>query len=133
MRSRSVIARSNQNWKLILGVTLLIGGAFTDAIVSFVVLLRRSVVNNNWLYDLQAASTALAAAAFVYLCVGIRCPQCGSKWIWMGVTGKLNPKSLDTLLTLERCPTCGHSGDSSREQTDCPDDDEKFITMPGKL
>ena len=52
MSSRSVIARSNQSWKLILGSILLVGCALTDAIVSFMVLPRTSAVNNNWLHDL---------------------------------------------------------------------------------
>ncbi len=118
MPSRSVIARSNQSWKLILGLILLVGGAVTDAIVSFIAHSHGSAVDNSRRYNLQAVSVALAAAGFVYLCVGIRCPRCGTRWIWMAVTGKLNPKALDTLLTLERCPTCGHGGENSPGQTD---------------
>jgi len=105
VQGKSIIVKSGQLWKAAIGLVLLVGGATTDAIFSFVVHSHGSLANN-----VQAASTALAALGFVYLCTGLRCPQCGAKWIWMGVTGKLSPKSLDTLATLERCPTCGYAG-----------------------
>lgn len=111
VQSRSIFATSRQVWKLILGLIFLIGGGATDAIVTLLLANPHGAfAHNEGMYDVQAMSTALALMGFVYLCTRVRCPQCGAKWIWMGVTGKLNPKSLDTLLTLERCPTCGYTG-----------------------
>jgi predicted RNA-binding Zn-ribbon protein involved in translation (DUF1610 family) len=110
VQRRSVIAKSDQVWKVVVGLIFLIGGGVTDATVTLLAYSHGPLANNGQLYNVQAISTVLAALGFGYLCTRIRCPQCGAKWIWMGVTGKLNPKSLDTLLTLERCPKCGYTG-----------------------
>lgn len=107
---RSVISKSHQIWKAVAGLALLIGGGATDVIVTLLAYSYGPLANNDQLYNVQAASTAAAILGFAYLCTRIRCPQCSAKWVWMGVSGKLNPKSLDTLLTLEKCPTCGYAG-----------------------
>jgi len=107
---RSVIAKSNQIWKAVVGLALLIGGGATDVIVTLLAYSHGSLANHDQLYNVQAISTAVALLGFAYLCARIRCPKCGAKWVWMGVTGKLNPKSLDTLLTLESCPLCDYAG-----------------------
>jgi hypothetical protein len=107
----SIIAKSDQIRKVAIGLILLIGGGATGAIVTLLLAdPHGAFANNQGMYDAQAVSTGLALAGFVYLCMRVRCPQCGAKWIWMGVTGRLRPKSLDTLVTLERCPTCGYAG-----------------------
>lgn len=110
IQRRSVIAKSNQVWKAALGVLFLIGGGLADAIVTLIAYSHGPLANNGQLYNVQAASTVLAMLGFAYLCTQIRCPQCGAKWIWMGVTGKLNPKSVGAILTLDRCPKCGYAG-----------------------
>lgn len=112
---RAVIAKSNQIWKVIGGLILLIGGGATDVVVTLLAYSQGSLAKNDQLYNVQAISTAVALLGFAYLCARIRCPRCGAKWVWMGVTGKLNPKSLDTLLTLESCPTCGYAGPEHSE------------------
>ena len=88
---------------------MLIGGGATDAIATALAYSRGPQADNSQLYDVQFVSTAVAVLAFAYLCTAVRCPKCGAKWIWMGVNGKLSPKSLDTLVTLDHCPTCGHA------------------------
>ena len=108
MQNGSVIARSHQIWKVVLGVTLLVTGSGAGFVVTYMVASHLPNVN-HW-YGLQVLGMVVGAAGFIYLCIGTRCPTCGAKWIWMGVTGKLNPASLDTLLTLECCPRCGYRG-----------------------
>ncbi len=107
---KSVFAASRQIWKLVVGLTLLIGGGTTSAVVTLLLGAHGAFANNEPVYDLRAASTTLALVGFAYLCTQVRCPQCRAKWIWMGASGKLNPKSLDTLATLEHCPKCGYPG-----------------------
>jgi hypothetical protein len=108
---RSIIAKSDQIWKVAIGLILLIGGGATDATVSFLLAAPHgSFAHKESMYVVQVVSTGASLLGFVYLCARVRCPQCGAKWIWMGVTGKLRPKSLDTLVTLERCPTCDYGG-----------------------
>jgi peptidoglycan/LPS O-acetylase OafA/YrhL len=108
MKSRSVIARSHQIWKVVVGAVLLVTGSAACLVVTYMAASHSPRVD-QW-YGLQVLGMVIGFAGFVYLCAGTRCPQCGAKWIWMGVMGRLSPKSLDTLLTLERCPTCGYAG-----------------------
>jgi hypothetical protein len=107
---RSVIAKSDQIWKVIVGLSLLVIGAAVGLCVSSIPYLRTEAVGSGEFNILQAVSTAAAAAGFVYLCTRIRCPRCGAKWVWMAVNGKLGARSLDALATLDRCPTCGYGG-----------------------
>jgi len=62
----------------------------------------------GWFDSTQAISTAVAAAGFAYMCLMISCPRCGTRWIWLAVSGKLGARSLDSLLTLDKCPKCGY-------------------------
>jgi hypothetical protein len=110
MPRRSVVTKSNQGWKVFAGLACLIVGGATDVIVTALAYARGSAANNDQMYNIQAASAAVAIIGFAYLCTRIRCPRCGAKWVWMGVAGKLHPKSLNTLLTLEKCPICGYAG-----------------------
>src|SRR5579864_3933953 len=108
MLGQSVIAQSDQTWKVVVGLVLLIGGAATGFGVSFLPHLRAITIDRGLFNDLQAVSTAAGAAGFVYLCLAVRCPKCGARWIWMAVNGKLGTRSLDALVTLCRCPRCGY-------------------------
>ena len=89
---------------------MLVGGAGTDMIVSFVPEVRAVTIAHGQFYNLQTVSILVAAVGFAYLCTRVRCPKCGAKWIWMAANGKL--KSLDALITLDRCPTCGFAGNA---------------------
>lgn len=116
MSGRSVIVESEQVWKVVLGLALLIGGGATNLAVSFIPYLRELTEGLQIFYSIRAVSTAAAAVGFVYLCLSVRCPRCGAKWIWMAATGKFGPGSLDALITLDRCPTCGYPGGPSSEE-----------------
>lgn len=108
MQTRSIISQAHQMWKAILGAVLLVGGAATDMIVSFMPRVRTATMTQGQFYDLQLVGLVVAAAGFAYLCTRVRCPKCGARWIWMAANGKL--KSLDALVTLDRCPTCEFAG-----------------------
>jgi|SRR6185437_6916051 len=103
---RSIIVESGQLWKAVAGLLLLIIGAAVGIAISFIPYLRTEAVASGRFSSLQAISTVAAAAGFVYLCMGVRCPRCGAKWVWMAVNGRLGARSLDALITLDRCPTC---------------------------
>ena len=103
---RSIIVESGQLWKVIGGLLLLIIGAAVGIAVSFIPYLRTDVMVSGRFNSLQAISTVAAAAGFVYLCMRVRCPRCGAKWVWMAVNGRLGAGSLHALVTLDRCPRC---------------------------
>ncbi len=100
-------------WKVWLGLALLIGGAAVNVFVS-VQLSRHAIDLNSKLVDAQLPSALLSLAGFIYLCVGVSCRNCGAKWIWMAVTGKLAGKSVLALVGLSRCPVCGDLGSNKR-------------------
>jgi len=111
VQSKLVIAQSNQTWKVIIGIVLLITGSAACFIVTYMAASHSPTIT-QW-YGLQVVGMLVGMAGFVYLCTGVRCPRCGARWIWMAVTGKLGHKSLDAILTLERCPRCGFTGSTS--------------------
>jgi hypothetical protein len=102
----SIIVESGQLWKVIAGLLLLIIGSAVGIVVSFIPYPRTKAVVSGRLNSLQAISTVAAAAGFAYLCMSVRCPRCGAKWVWMAVNGKLDAGSLGALVTLDRCPAC---------------------------
>jgi hypothetical protein len=108
--THSLIAESTQIWKVILGVGLLIGGAATSMAFSFVPYLHALAADRWQLEVLEPVSIAVSAVGFVYLCLAVQCPECRARWIWLAVSGKLKPPSLNTLVILDRCPTCGYEG-----------------------
>lgn len=115
VQNKSLFATSRQIWKLVVGLIFLFGGGATSTVVTFLLSKPHGAfVISEGVYNLRAVSTALALLGFVYLCTQVRCPRCRAKWIWMGVSGKLNPKSLETLVTLELCPKCGYPGSNPR-------------------
>lgn len=67
MRKRSVIAKSDQIWKVAIGLILLIGGGATDAIVSLMLAAPHgSFTHKEGMYGVQAVSTG------VYVPVSVR-------------------------------------------------------------
>jgi hypothetical protein len=111
----NVIYRSGQMWKVWLGAALLLGGAVVNVVVA-VLLSTQFIDLNSRLLNAQLPSALVSLAGFIYLCMGITCRNCGAKWIWMAVTGKLSGKSVLGLVELNRCPVCGDPGSARRTQ-----------------
>ena len=56
----------------------------------------------------------LGLSGFVYGCSAIRCPDCGARWLWLGVSGKSAGHWLPWLLNQSNCPKCkGANSDKS--------------------
>lgn len=66
--NQSVIYRTGQSWKLILGVGALLAGS---------ILPIWPATGLDWV-----SGTVLAVAGYVFACVAIRCPACGNRWFW---------------------------------------------------
>jgi hypothetical protein len=62
MRGNSIISQSGQIWKVVVGLTLLIGGAVAGVSVSFVSYLRAVTINLGATGNINPAELALAAA-----------------------------------------------------------------------
>jgi hypothetical protein len=51
---------------------------------------------------------AIAAPAFVALCLLVRCLRCRSRLFWYAVTKRRHNDSIEWFLTAHQCPQCGH-------------------------
>lgn len=68
-------------------------------------------------YALAILATATGAAAMVYLCKAIRCPNCDAKWIWlMASTARHDP--LHPTFDSAACTRCAYPADDSTPADD---------------
>jgi hypothetical protein len=54
----------------------------------------------------QIASLIVFIASQVYICIAVRCPTCGARWVYMSLGATIWSKWVDWLVKLERCPRC---------------------------
>jgi hypothetical protein len=87
--AESVIRLTGQYWKLAAGIALLLIGSFAP-------LLAASGI--SW-----TMGTVLAVAGYTFACIAIRCPGCGSRWIWQAA---LDAGLYRPLFTRPACPQC---------------------------
>ncbi|MBT8078778.1 MAG: hypothetical protein KJO31_09365 [Gammaproteobacteria bacterium] len=103
--AKDLLARSGQTGKFMSGfVLVLIGGAIV--FISGLLIGRAS----SALYALSSSlGVAIGLGGFVYLCVAIRCPDCGAKWIWL-MASKRRGDPLHWGWQNAACPVCGYAG-----------------------
>jgi hypothetical protein len=87
--AESVIRLTGQYWKLIAGMALLLGGSFVPLVAAS---------GMSW-----TTGTVLAVAGYAFACLGIRCPGCGSRWLWQAA---LDAGLYRPLFTRSSCPQC---------------------------
>jgi hypothetical protein len=98
----SIIKKTNQWWKLMLAFGLMVAGG----------LLVGWLANVPDLGEVQSGFQLLllgflfTGAGLVFPCVAIRCPNCGARWFWQGISGKGANQWLAWLLGRSVCPTC---------------------------
>lgn len=104
-----IVFRTGQGSKLMVGAGLLAVGGLLN-LLAILYSGSQSFDASSWLARLQFPAAILALAGLFYMCASVRCPNCGARWIWMAVSGKLERRSPGALLDLDRCPSCGYSG-----------------------
>ena len=98
-----LIVRTGQAPKLAAGIALLLGG--------FVLMLSGALLLEPLtmakLLSLSIATFILGAAGFAYLCLAIRCPDCGARWLWLLASRRPgSPAHFD--FRSDRCPLCAN-------------------------
>ena len=53
-------------------------------------------------------SLAIAVPSFLLMIVSVRCPHCGLRIVWYGVSKKDHREWFTWLMTVEQCPNCGY-------------------------
>jgi DNA-directed RNA polymerase subunit RPC12/RpoP len=104
-----IIAKTGQLPRLFTGLGLIASGGLVN-LASIILVGSRAVTEEHWLVSLQLPAALMALIGFVFLCMAIKCPKCGAKWIWMAVSGKLGAHPLDSLTDLSACRNCGYRG-----------------------
>lgn len=102
MFDNSAIRKTGQWWKGIAALTLVILGS----LIMFVGLLTHSDDRAIASFAVVLAGMVLAALAFAFACWSIRCPECGSRWLWLAATKRDMGSWLEWLVSRTQCPTC---------------------------
>jgi hypothetical protein len=100
MYEESVIRKTGQWWKLILAF----GGILAGGVLMFGGQLMLASTQKA-IFPI-IAGVFLGIASFIYGCFAIRCPNCGARWVWLGISGKSPGRWLDWLLNQSSCPKC---------------------------
>ncbi len=108
-RAPGLIARSGQWWKVYAGI----GFAVVCAVMVFVAVrqgLSPTVSENadTW-FMVRVIATIAGLVGAAVLLGWVRCPQCGSRWVWSALRTQPLDNWLPWIMTLERCPKCGYS------------------------
>ncbi len=104
----SVVRRSGQLWKLGVAALMMVA-AFGCALA----LLDCGACINQlwWPFAMFAAIVLGLGGAFAWLCLAVRCPRCGTHWMWRDAgAGDKDVRSYG-LLSLRRCPRCWFLGE----------------------
>lgn len=117
MNEQSVIAASNQTWKIQLSIL----GVLVGGILIIVETLTRAE-GEQLSFLVHFGSSFLVVSSFAFACAAIRCPRCKSKWIWQGVNARKGSAGwLLRIMTLRCCPVCRWPLDSNESDNKRPD------------
>jgi hypothetical protein len=100
----SFLARSKQQWKLLIGSAMFVGGST----LMFMATSGSSSADDTRFAFFLLSGLALMIIATAWLALSIRCPQCGSKFFWLAVSKEHVGSWGSSLLTRADCPVCGH-------------------------
>lgn len=100
-----IISQTGQGSKILIGSGLLAVGGLVN-VVAVLYSGSQSFDASAWLARLQLPAAVVALLGVAYLCISVRCPRCGAKWIWMAISGRLSSSSTTSLLDLQACPRC---------------------------
>jgi hypothetical protein len=105
---KSLVARSGQAWK----VGLLLFVELSAGLGMVVAFAGMSQPRPEPYALLMLACLALSLLALFAACWAIRCPQCGTRWLWRAVRGVAVPEIGFVLYGMSRCSKCEYSGDA---------------------
>ena len=100
-----LIARTGQRRKFFTGLGLLLLGLAALMLGAFFA----EALAVTGLMAVAIAASGVGMSGFIYLCLAVRCRNCGARWFWLlttkrpGDPGHVNFKS-------DQCPVCGDTG-----------------------
>jgi len=99
----SLLSKTKQSWKF---KAMFVALMLAAASMAYGQLHIGSLSSSAFFY-LVAGGAFLGVAAFAFACVSIKCPVCGSKWLWQAVSGQGHKDWLFWLHSQSVCPNCG--------------------------
>ena len=106
MFERSILRISGQANKAVVSLVVFLAGALFSMMGAF-----------GWVsgvpqtrFFLAVAGVIVALGAGIYGVTSIRCPKCGARWVWLGVSKSAASSWLVTLLVRDKCPLCDWNG-----------------------
>jgi len=105
MRQRSVIAQTGQVWKTYVGLA----GATLGVVATILIGItqHRPATQDIGSFIGRRIGVVITFASTLYLCLAVRCPKCGARWVWMALLKWHSPR---WLRSLSSCPKCHFSG-----------------------
>ena len=100
MLRTSIIVRSKQAWKLVVGFTLL-------AVGFAVMVLGVQGGEAPGKAELALVGMVIIGSGGVWACLSIRCRVCGMRWLWSAVRNEDHRQWLNWLMAQRVCPRCG--------------------------
>ena len=98
-----LLDRTHQVWKL----HVMIGGVLVACAIEVIPFLHASTAKETAIYGGLGAFVAFISLLIAF--AGIRCPVCGSRWVWRAAT-QSHVNYLAWLRAQRACPDCGSAG-----------------------
>jgi hypothetical protein len=99
--NESLIQKSRQFWKLLVGLGFVFAGFF---VMAYGLSDLESVMGVN----LALIGMATGLMAFALMLISIHCPECGMRWLWAAVRNADHLQWFNWLVAQRVCPRCGH-------------------------
>jgi len=90
----SVIRKTGQWWKLVIGIGALLLGSIAPIFAA---------IGMSW-----TMGTIIAVLGYGFSLAFIRCPECGQRWFWRAL---IYSEMYRPLFTKPGCPSCNFSSD----------------------
>ncbi|MEM7436695.1 MAG: hypothetical protein AAF436_16195 [Myxococcota bacterium] len=103
----SIVTKTKQGWKLKAGFAVLVAG-------SAAMFWGLSTLREPMGFALTLLGMTTSLLAFAVTCLAVRCPSCGSKWLWVAVRSQHHKRWLHWLLQQRVCPHCGFDPEGKR-------------------
>jgi hypothetical protein len=102
MFDNSAIKKTGQWWKGIAASAVVISG--TIIMIAGLLALNGDQLHSS--FAIMLAGGALTMLGFTFACWSIRCPDCGTRWLWLAVTKQHAGSWLEWLMSKAQCPIC---------------------------
>jgi Na+/melibiose symporter-like transporter len=103
MFDQSVVVKSGQGWKAL----TVVGGSIVSAVCFFAGLALLGGKQPAIAVWLVLLGIGMFACSMLFACAFIRCPHCGTRWVWLAVTRSDAVEWVSSVMSQGVCRACG--------------------------